>query len=442
MQVPENDDRQSPSRRLIIFTRYPEPGHVKTRLIPALGEAGAARLQREMTVHTLQLARKLRRRHNIEFEVRFAGGDEPCMQAEFGNDVCYIPQSDGNLGERLVAAFGKEPSRTVVVGTDCPELSVKCVLEAYAALDNHDVVLGPATDGGYYLIGLDRPFPELFQGIAWGTSCVSAQTQRIAADRGLSVALLPALSDIDRPEDLAIWDRVRRSRHVADENSLITVVIPALNESETLRTTLPPLLNRSDVEVIVVDGGSSDETCEVAAQHGVQVLHSEPGRGRQMNAGAAQASGEVLVFLHADTRLPDDFASHVRFTLSQPGVAAGAFRLGIEGRMQSLRWIEYGANLRARYLQLPYGDQAVFISEVMFGQVGGFREMPIMEDVEFILRVRRHGRIAIASAAAVTSGRRWQRMGVATTTCLNSALLGAYFLNCPPDRLARWYRRA
>jgi hypothetical protein len=441
MQLSELKDHQSATCRLLIFTRFPEPGHVKTRLIPALGPEGAARLQREMTLHTVQWARELNRCHGIEFEVRFAGGDVPRMCAEFGDDVRCVPQCEGNLGDRLATAFADGSSRTIIVGTDCPELSASCVLKAFTALDNHDVVLGPATDGGYYLIGLNRPAPELFQGIAWGTSSVCAQTQRIAEDRGLSAALLVPLPDVDLPEDLPVWERVRQSRERIGGHLHVTVVIPALNEGQNLPATLMPLVNRGDVQIIVVDGGSSDDTCLVAQRHGVQVVRSAPGRGRQMNAGAAEASGDILLFLHADTRLPDDFSAHVRSALAQPEVAAGAFQLKISGPSRGLRCVAWGANLRARFWQLPYGDQAIFVSAATFRQVGGFADIPLMEDIEFIRRVRRHGRIAIAPAAVVTSDRRWQRLGIAKTTGLNGLLLGAYFLGCSPDRLLRWYRQ-
>ena len=198
--------------RLIIFARYPEPGQVKTRLLPTLGAEGAAALHREMTAFTLGWARTLQRQHGIDCEVWFAGGDEQRMQTAFGNDAQYLPQTQGDLGQRLAAAFGGRIQRTIAIGTDCAELTPELVLEAFAALDYHDLVLGPATDGGYYLIGLNRPLPMLFQGISWGTSAVFSQTQQIAREQGLSTALLRPLADVDRPEDLTIWDRMRSRR--------------------------------------------------------------------------------------------------------------------------------------------------------------------------------------------------------------------------------------
>ncbi|MBL8825522.1 MAG: TIGR04283 family arsenosugar biosynthesis glycosyltransferase [Planctomycetaceae bacterium] len=251
---------------------------------------------------------------------------------------------------------------------------------------------------------------------------------------------MDSLSDLDRIEDLPVWKEVNRRNANHSGRTLITVVIPALNEADNLPATLTPLVTLADVEVIVADGGSIDDTCGVAQRYGARVACSAPGRGRQMNAGAAQASGEMLVFLHADTRLPDDFDKHVREILLQPGIAAGAFRLKIDGSSRAMRCVEWGANMRSRWLDLPFGDQAYFVSQEVFRQVGGFHEMPILEDVEFIRRLRYYGRIVIASATVVTSARRWQRLGVVKTTWRNVMILSAYFAGVSPFRLARWYQ--
>ncbi len=412
--------------RLIIFTRYPQPGDVKTRLISSLGAEGAAALHRSMTLHTLNWARKFQRQHGAKVEIYFSGGDECRMAAEFGEEWTYRPQAEGDLGRRLAAAFTGCTQPTVVVGTDCPELSEREVTQAFADLSQHDVVLGPAADGGYYLIGLNHPVPSLFDGIAWGTAEVFAETQRAARTNGLAVGLLPTLNDIDRPEDLPLWERISRPK----VQPCITIVIPTLNEADHLPATLECLAGQEDLEIVVVDAGSKDETCRIASRFGARVLDSAPGRGRQMNAGAAVAGGSVLLFLHADTRLPQVFAHSIGTVLSRPGVVAGAFRLKIDAEGVGLRLVERGANLRSRLFQLPYGDQAIFTSTTMFRAVGGFPELPIIEDVEFMRRMNSCGRIAIASSAATTSARRWRQRGVARMTCLNLFLLTAYLLGC------------
>ncbi|MEQ9624941.1 TIGR04282 family arsenosugar biosynthesis glycosyltransferase [Coleofasciculus chthonoplastes] len=191
---------------LIIFTRYPEPGKTKTRMIPALGEKGAAKLQRQMTENTLAKAKKLQAFHPVSVEIHFAGGNQQLMQAWLGADVIYYQQSEGDLGKRMASAFEKSfaagMTGVVIIGTDCPDLNPQIMAEAFKFLETQDLVLGPAQDGGYYLIGLRRLIPELFVGIHWGTSQVRQQTVEIADNLGLAIASLPILHDIDRPEDL------------------------------------------------------------------------------------------------------------------------------------------------------------------------------------------------------------------------------------------------
>jgi rSAM/selenodomain-associated transferase 2 len=157
-----------------------------------------------------------------------------------------------------------------------------------------------------------------------------------------------------------------------------------------------------DVEVIVADGGSADATADIARRMGICVVPVRPGRGRQMNAGAALASGEVLLFLHVDTKLPGGFRKHVWSTLDR-GAVAGAFVLRIDDEHSGLRWIEWGAILRSHYLQMPYGDQGLFVRSELFHRVGGFPNWPLMEDYELCRRLRRHGRILLAPAAVSTS---------------------------------------
>lgn len=189
--------------RLLIFTRYPEDGRVKTRLIPALGAAGAKRLHRRMTEDTVS---KLKGTANIE--VCYDGGDEGLMREWLGGEFIYTPQGPGNLGERLHAAFLRAfrqgEDRVAAVGTDCPGLEKTHMEEAFFLLTRQDLVLGPAADGGYYLIGLRNMYPEIFTGIPWGTGEVFRQTKKKAAAMELKTAVLAELTDVDRPEDLAL----------------------------------------------------------------------------------------------------------------------------------------------------------------------------------------------------------------------------------------------
>lgn len=219
----------------------------------------------------------------------------------------------------------------------------------------------------------------------------------------------------------------------------ISIIIPTLNEAATLAALIAATAAAADTEFIVVDGGSQDQTVEVARRAGWKVLFSPPGRARQMNTGAAAASGEILLFLHADTRLPQGFDTHARSILSRPGVVAGAFQLQIAAAKFGLRVIEKLANWRARRLQMPYGDQAIFLRANRFRAVGGFPDMPIMEDFELVRRLRKQGRVEIAPVPAATSGRRWEELGPWRTAFINQVCILAYYLGVKPSRIARWY---
>jgi hypothetical protein len=200
------------SERLMIFTRYPEPGETKTRMIPALGAAGAAELQRQMTKHTLARVRSLQELRGAIPEIHFTGATQSQMQDWLGTEWVYRPQVTGGLGERLTVAFARAfaaPSeRVIAIGIDCPSLSPAILNQGFEQLQEHDLVIGSALDGGYYLIGLRQPIPELFTNINWGTSQVRQQTVDIAQALDLRITYLPTLQDVDRPEDLPIWEQV------------------------------------------------------------------------------------------------------------------------------------------------------------------------------------------------------------------------------------------
>ncbi len=447
------------SDHLVIFTRYPEPGKTKTRMIPALGATGAAQLQRQMTEHTLRQVSALVQDDTCSTQVSqrphgsgstdrsssgapsaaiwFSGGTPDLMREWLGAGWHYQVQPDGDLGTRIVAAlqaaFDQGAEGVVVIGIDCPGIDKRLLTQAFNALQQHDLVLGPATDGGYYLIGLRRLVPELFVGISWGTATVLETTLAIAHTLALGVAQLEPLTDVDYVADLPIWQAVQQQ--------LISVIIPVLDEAENIEARLQAIDLADNVEIIVVDGGSQDGTVKRSQSLGVRVLQTKPGRAHQMNVGADAAAGNLLLFLHADTQLPPNFADLVRHTLAQPTVSAGAFELKIDDPMPRLRWVEWGVKWRSRLLQLPYGDQALFLKAATFHAIGGFLDLPIMEDFELVQRLRTRGRVAIAPAAVLTSSRRWKKLGIWRTTLINQLTIVAYVLKLPLARIAQWYRR-
>jgi rSAM/selenodomain-associated transferase 2/rSAM/selenodomain-associated transferase 1 len=457
---------------LIVFTRYPEPGLTKTRLIPALGAQGAAELHRRLAEHTLARARELQASRSVAVEVWFAGGGEALMRDWLGDETVCRHQGEGDLGARMSRAFqeafSRGAERAAIIGTDCPDLDARVLGAAFEQLLTFDLVLGPAADGGYYLIGLRRFVPELFTGITWGTGLVLQQTVATADRLKLSTSKLHKLADIDRPEDLAILDSQFKIIFPQDKkpNPLpsltreggvlstpasgcwggnakekISIIVPALNEAGAIKKTLLLAQLADNVEVIVADGGSQDGTVQVSLSAGVRVICAPKGRARQMNAGAAVATGDILLFLHADTHLPEGFGEMVRQALSTPGVVAGAFELRIDSPQPALRLIETGVNWRSRLFQMPYGDQAIFLPASVFRTCSGFPDTAIMEDFLLMLGLRRLGKINIVAVPVLTSGRRWQKLGVLKTTLINQLVIVAYFLGVPPEPLARWYRR-
>lgn len=234
-------------------------------------------------------------------------------------------------------------------------------------------------------------------------------------------------------------------------NKTISIIIPALNEAHYIERTIASAQvgqpsGTTAVEIIVVDGGSTDATVEIAQAVGARIIIAGQGRAHQMNTGAQAATGQILLFLHADTYLPAGFDRLIHTALQQPQLKsskttiAGAFELKIDGDAQGLRLVEWGVKWRSRWRQMPYGDQAIFLKAEVFRKIGGFQEMPLMEDFELISRLQKLGNIKILPTAVVTSDRRWRQKGILKTTILNQIIVMAYLLGVTPDRLARWYR--
>ncbi|MEJ2719145.1 MAG: TIGR04283 family arsenosugar biosynthesis glycosyltransferase [Deltaproteobacteria bacterium] len=220
----------------------------------------------------------------------------------------------------------------------------------------------------------------------------------------------------------------------------VSVIVPALDEASLIGRTLGRINRDDNVEMIVVDGGSRDRTPEVARGLGATVVRSRRGRAPQMNRGAEKAAGEILLFLHADTLLPEGWIDRVREISAWPNTAGGAFELRLDTTLRWSRLIERLANLRSRVLQMPYGDQAIFISADLFRRMGGYKDLPIMEDFEFVRRLRRQGQVRIVPFPVTTSARRWKHLGMWRTTLVNQAIVLAYLLGLSPNLMKRLYR--
>ena len=223
------------------------------------------------------------------------------------------------------------------------------------------------------------------------------------------------------------------------ERPALSIIIPALNEARSIGATIDAVEEvRGCVEVIVVDGGSLDETIERARERGAHVIKSGRGRGLQMHAGAGIARGEVLWFLHADTLPPKDAAERIREALRDAQAVGGNFRVRFDGERRAARFLTW-LYPHLRKLGLFYGDSAIFVRRDAYDRTGGFKPFPIFEDLDFVRRLRRTGRMAHVPATVLTSSRRFEGRSFALTFARWSILQALYWIGVPPHRLGRMY---
>jgi rSAM/selenodomain-associated transferase 2 len=220
---------------------------------------------------------------------------------------------------------------------------------------------------------------------------------------------------------------------------MISVIIPTLNEAKILDQSLSRLSPQlKDHELIIVDGGSTDETPLIAKRYG-RAIAAERGRARQSNAGAAAARGAILLFLHADVWLDTGALKGVETAISA-GYVGGAFKQRIEGDHPLYRLIESAANFRAKRMRIFYGDGGIFVRRTYFDQIGGFPDIPIMEEVRFSRKLCQHGEVTLVERGIHISARRWQQNGILRTTLTNWLITLLYLLRIPPNYLAKLYR--
>ena len=226
---------------------------------------------------------------------------------------------------------------------------------------------------------------------------------------------------------------------------IFSIIVPVLNEADQINPLIEHIHSqgfRRLYEVIVVDGDQQGGTIRIIQDKDVIAITTEKGRGRQMNAGAAVARGEILIFLHADTTLPDNALGKISQTLQDRDYVGGAFDLKIDSDRLFLKYISARASLRSRWNRIPYGDQAIFIRKKYFDQIGGYKEIPLMEDVDLMRRIKKDGKqIVILPDKVRTSARRWESEGALYTTLRNQILVRLFYLGVSPHRLAKYYWR-
>jgi rSAM/selenodomain-associated transferase 2/rSAM/selenodomain-associated transferase 1 len=453
-----------PARRLIVLAKPPLRGRAKSRLARGVGDGRAARLARAMLSDTLRFVAALTDAHD-DLDARFAWTGSLESYPLAAHRPPPVPQGDGDLGARMARlaadALGEDGvQRVLLLGTDCPALPEAHVRAALTLLEAHEVVLGPVEDGGFWGLGLSATAPALrdlrwLDDIDWTAADTAAAVRARALALGLHVADAPASFDVDRAEDLprlerALHDEPGRAPDTLSElgapadTEPLSVVVAHLDEGAGLDACLDALLRQPDpLEIVVADGGSRDGSAErAAARPGVTVCVTETGRGRQLAAGAALATGDRLLFLHADVRLPPDGTRLIHAALDRPGAEAGAFVTRtladptLPDRAGPLLRL---ADVRSRITRHPYGDQALFVTRAAYEAVGGFRALPILEDYDLARRLAARRPIARITTPVTVSGRRMQTRPLRTTVALRLIPL-LYRLGVDPVRLARLYR--
>ena len=456
------------SGALIIFTREPEEGRTKTRLMPYFSPAQCAELHRCM----LKDISKEMQKADADIFVAYTCGDGPddpgepaFLRSIVKRNTVFIRQRGEDIGSRMRNAFddvlGSGYSKAVLIGTDIPGIRSETIDSALELLDSTDVVMGPTEDGGYYLIGMKSVHPEAFDVRTYGVSTVFDETIASIRKAGLSAGLVSAYPDIDTPEDLAGFrrmmrrdPRLRRSytgRFLA-AGSGISVIVPVYNEaSEIGRLTDQLMPYRNECEIIMVDGGSTDGTAELIAdmtgtgrdESSIMLLKTAKGRAVQMNAGARASSGDILFFLHCDSTLPEKFTDEIRRVMST--YDWGFFRLRFPSRNFFMLTNRLVSNLRASCRRLPFGDQGIFIDRELFFEAGMFPEIPLMEDYEFSMKMRRRSGVRGPGPAAKTIMTSDRRYGTGTWSILRTEmhmwkLRYLYRRGVSSDRLLRMYR--
>jgi rSAM/selenodomain-associated transferase 2/rSAM/selenodomain-associated transferase 1 len=429
---------------------------VKTRLVPLLGIWRAAELAKVFLQDTWASVSAL------PWAKAVLASTEAGLQDFLPGPTEIWLQGEGDLGARLENIFHRalrNHAHVIAIGADSPGLPTKYLEQAREALERADAVIGPSEDGGFYLLGLRKCPTGLLSGIPWSapTTCLETIAKLQAA--GLTVYVLDDWFDVDTVQDLeklnalitAKQVEAPKTKHflgthawrwVGAQPIRCSVIIPTLNERESLPETIRALAEHQWIhEVIVADGGSTDGTREwVASQNFARLVDSPPGKGNQINRGAQATSGDILLILHADCQLPADAGERITSALQSQRVAGGCFEVRFNAcRPRSLKFVATGINLRCRLTKAATGDQGIFVRRSVFEQVGGCPDWPLFEDVELVRRIKKVGRFALLRSQMLVSPRRHLARGVFRTVFLIYALRVAFWLGVSPFRLKKWF---
>ncbi len=419
---------------------------VKRRLSEEVGAETAAVIYEKLVRRTLGVAGDFKRR--AAFQVRIVLFSTPedsfeNLKKKFRGPWEFCLQEGEHLGVRmenaLLGAFAAGAGKAVLIGSDLADIEAADIEDAFRNTGEKSVVLGPAADGGFYLIGTDRPIgaPLLFS--SWGTAEVFSRTVRALETLGFGVRLSAQRHDVDRKRDL---DRFGKDPLFTNS---ISIIIPTLSEVQKLSPLLL-LLERSlwpGDEVVVVQGGAFEKIALRRISPSLSVVTTRKGRGIQQNAGAIFSRGTILCFLHDDTVPPPEFPYLIRRACRDGQAAPGCFKLRFQPSNRALGLIAAWANLRTAVFKLPYGDQCLFCRRDLFERAGGFGPRYLMEDVDLVRKLRKmKGRNAISflPVPVYSSPYRYQRKGILRASLQNHSTFLLSALGCDERTLyGRYY---
>ena len=444
---------ESDSSILVLFCRKPSLGNGKQRIAAEIGGP----LALEISELLLTAAVADAQHWSGPVVVAPASPEDQNWAAELIPGATVIPQCAGNLGERIghvdecIRAAGGR--KVIFIGSDAPGLSPELIKQAADSLQDSDVVLMPADDGGVTLMGSRAAWPRL-PALAWGSAELCSELTAACSNASLSIALLPGNFDIDTCADLlrelgslesdprktriniARW--VRSNLQATPE---LSIIIPVLNDLPALKQLLTRLtaMQVPRIEIIVSDGAGNPECKQLCDAHAAIYLPATACRGRQLGLGEKHSSGDILWFLHADSEPVVNAVTLIRAHI-KAGHNGGFFSFHFLGKpCWQKRLLEYGINLRTR-IGIPYGDQGLFATREAYIKSGGFEYTPLFEEVRLVRNLRKHGRFKPLPAPIGVSPRRWERDGWLTRTLHNRWLALAHSIGVPAERLMHRYK--
>lgn len=408
------------NQAIIIFTRAPIPGRTKTRMMPLLSPQQCAKL------HICFLKDIIKECEKCKANIFVCYTPDEDKQKRYLKEVLgiqygYLPQRGDHLGERMFRAFeevfamGYE--ECILIGTDVPELRSGDLMQAFEVLKTQEVVFGKTHDGGYYLVGMKKARREAFGLDRYGHGAVLEETIKALSQAGITVGYSKKLWDMDTPSDLKEYRKRMRVRKELKQTETgryaagiapISIIIPIYNEEKRVVMFQEQLRElQGTCEILFVDGGSSDRTLELI-DPGYTVLHSEKGRGRQMNAGAKASCGDILFFLHCDSELPPKPLAEIRRVMRDH--QAGCFGIAFHSHNFFMFTCRVISNHRVKDRKIMFGDQGIFVDRELFFEVGMFPQIPIMEDYQFSLTLKeKRVKLGMTGRRIYTSDRRFPK---------------------------------